>query len=126
MYIGLTYTCREMIALSPSCRRFRCRCLDTFGIAQLSRRIGLSRRASTTSNSPLLPHGAEGRAWWLSGQAGPAVSILNKWPGRNLNEPRCFTISLVVSEGIIIMSFGDAMPMHVKSSHSLQRANGDS
>jgi hypothetical protein len=61
---------------------------------------------------------AASAAWSRSLGRAPEVSILNNGPGRNLNGPGCFTISLVISEGIIIMSFMDAMLMHAKCFHS--------
>lgn len=39
----------------------------------------------------------------------PAVSIVNNGPGRNLNEPDRFMISLAINVGIIY--FMDAMPL---------------
>jgi hypothetical protein len=72
--------------------------------------VARARHASTTS--PLLRRGAERRARRLVGGAGPTVSIVNSGPSR-------FTISLVISEDIIITSSEDAMIMHNRCFRSL-------
>jgi hypothetical protein len=110
-------TYREMIAHASTCHRFRHRYPGTFGFAKISQRVdksasvGARARASTT---PFLRRGADGRAGRLAGQVGPAVSIVNNEPVRNLDGPGRFTVSLVIREGITIMSCMDAVLTHAK------------